>query len=119
GVFSGTTPENSRFWALFATLVVVLVYPWLRKAIQSALDRLYYRDQYDYRRALVTFARELNSDLDLERLSNRLVSRVRDTLVVDPIALLLADPSDDQGDFVVMTSMGLGGHAARRIVRSS
>jgi len=119
GVFSGTPPETSRFWALFATLVVVLVYPWLRNAVQSALDRLYYRDQYDYRRALVTFARELNSDLDLERLSNRLLTRVRDTLVVEPIALLLTDPDEDQGDFVVMASIGLGNQAPRRIQPTS
>src|SRR4030095_14819841 len=61
-MFSATTPD-SRFWALFATLVVALVYPWLWRAIQAALDRLYYRERYDYRRALVSFARELNSDL--------------------------------------------------------
>ena len=68
-------PNASSFWALFATLVVVLVAPWLWHAIQAGLDRLYYRDRYDYRRALVSFARELNSDLDLHRLSTRLVER--------------------------------------------
>ena len=37
----------------------------MKNAIQNALDRVYYRDRYDYRRALVGFARDLNSDLDL------------------------------------------------------
>ena len=119
GFFSGTTPESNRFWALFATLVVVLVYPWLRGAIQAALDRLYYRDRYDYRRALVAFARELNSDLDLDRLSIRLVTRVRDTLMVDRIALLLADPGDDQGEFVSTAALGLEGQTVRAIARTS
>jgi two-component system NtrC family sensor kinase len=105
-MFAGTNPD-SRFWALLATLVVALVYPWLWHAIQSALDRLYYRDRYDYRRALVSFARELNSDLDLERLSTRLVTRVRDTLAAERIALFLADPSEDQGDFIAVASLGL------------
>jgi hypothetical protein len=62
----------------------------LKNAIQAALDRAYYRDRYDYRRALVGFARDLNSDLDLLRLSERLVHRVMETLVVDRMALLLA-----------------------------
>ena len=49
------------------------------------LDRAYYRDRYDYRRALVAFARELNTDLDLQRLSERLVDRGSiDTLVAGP-----------------------------------
>ena len=37
----------------------------VKNAIQTALDRAFYRDRYDYRRALVGFARDLNSDLDL------------------------------------------------------
>jgi PAS domain S-box-containing protein len=119
GFFSGTTPESNRFWALFATLIVVLVYPSLRGAIQAALDRLYYRDRYDYRRALVTFARELNSDLDLDRLSTRLVTRVRDTLIVDRIALLLAEPAGDEGDFLLTAGLGLEGQTVRSLARNS
>ena len=39
----------------------------------------------------VGFARDLNSDLDLNRLSERLVSRVVETLLVDRMALMLED----------------------------
>ncbi len=123
GVFWGVSifseTNDSRFWALFATLIVVLVYPSLRHAIQSALDRLYYRDRYDYRRALVSFARELNSDLDLHRLSTRLVTRVRDTLLVDKIVLLLADVSRDDGDFIGVSSLGQTGSSVQRLDRTS
>ena len=59
----------------------------MKDAVQSAIDRAFYRDRYDYRRALVAFARDLNGDLDLNRLSDRLVSRVKDTFVVDRMAL--------------------------------
>ncbi len=76
--------------ALLATMVVVLLARPLKDAIQTGLDRVYYRDRYDYRRALVGFARDLNSDLDLFRLSERLVHRVMETLVVDRMALMLA-----------------------------
>jgi two-component system, NtrC family, sensor kinase len=76
--------------ALLATLVVVLLSRPVKNAIQAGLDRVYYRDRYDYRRALVGFARDLNSDLDLFRLSERLVHRVTETLLVDRMALLLA-----------------------------
>ena len=69
----------------------------MKNAIQTGLDRVYYRDRYDYRRALVGFARDLNSDLDLFRLSERLVHRVMETLVVDRMALMLAD--ERSGDF--------------------
>ena len=77
--------------ALLATLVALLLAPPVKTAVQNALDRAFYRDRYDYRRALVAFARDLNSDLDLHRLSDRLVSRVVETLLVDRMALMLAD----------------------------
>ena len=70
-------------------MLVLLARP-VKNAIQTGLDRVYYRDRYDYRRALVGFARDLNSDLDLYRLSERLVRRVTETLLVDRMALMLA-----------------------------
>lgn len=77
--------------AVLATLVALLLAPPVKEAVQNALDRAFYRDRYDYRRALVGFARDLNSDLDLNRLAERLVTRVVETLLVDRMALMLAD----------------------------
>ncbi|MEO8259239.1 MAG: ATP-binding protein [Acidobacteriota bacterium] len=84
---------DARNWivALLATTVVVLLTQPVREALHNALDRLFYRDRYDYRRALVGFARDLNTDLDVVRLSQRLVSRIVETLILDRMALLLAD----------------------------
>ncbi|HTI41799.1 MAG TPA: ATP-binding protein [Vicinamibacterales bacterium] len=83
--------EHSWTIAFLATLVALLLAPPVKSAVQNALDRAFYRDRYDYRRALVGFARDLNSDLDLHRLSERLVSRVVETLLVDRMALMLED----------------------------
>jgi two-component system, NtrC family, sensor kinase len=93
--FFGGDDQRDPVIALLATLVVVLLSRPVKNAIQAGLDRVYYRDRYDYRRALVGFARDLNSDLDLFRLSERLVHRVTETLLVDRMALLLAPPPGD------------------------
>jgi two-component system, NtrC family, sensor kinase len=115
----GTDEDRSSFWALFATLVVALVAPSLWRAIQAGLDRLYYRDRYDYRRALVSFARDLNSDLDLQRLSSRLVERVRETLGIDRIALFLPDPSGETGRLTAVASGGFEGSVVPPIEAAS
>ena len=90
-VFS--TGDAGHNWVLAAvvTVIALLLAAPVKQAIQNVLDRAFYRDRYDYRRALVGFARDLNSDLDLNRLAERLVSRVMETLLVDRMALMLAD----------------------------
>jgi hypothetical protein len=90
-VFLNGNPANQWVLAFLATLVAVLLTPPVKTFVQSVLDRAFYRDRYDYRRALLGFARDLNSDLDLNRLAERLVSRVVETLLVDRMALMLED----------------------------
>jgi two-component system, NtrC family, sensor kinase len=97
--------EDQHRWliAFLATVIVVLLAKPVKDAVQSTIDRAFYRDRYDYRRALVAFARDLNGDLDLSRLSDRLVSRVKETFVVDRMALMLACES---GEFELLRSAG-------------
>jgi hypothetical protein len=102
-LFPGDLRQNNTIIAMLATLLVVLLAPPVKSAIQIALDRMFYRDRYDYRRALVGFARDLNSDLDIDRLTERLVSRIRETLVVDRIALML---DNHAGGFAPFRSVG-------------
>jgi two-component system NtrC family sensor kinase len=109
--FAFGADDHNWIMALLATMVIVLLAQPVKEAVQNALDRVFYRDRYDYRRALVAFARDLNSDLDVVRLSQRLVARIVETLVVDRMALMLA-PGDaaagGRGDFA---SIGVYGFA--------
>ena len=90
-IFAGGT--GNTIIAVLSTMVVVLLARRVKDAVQNVLDRAFYRDRYDYRRALVGFARDLSTDLDLPRLADRLVTRITETLVIDRIALMVADES--------------------------
>ena len=124
--FVSDVDDHNWIIALLATLVVVLLARPVKDAVQNALDRAFYRDRYDYRRALVAFARDLNSDLDIVRLSQRLVARIVETLVVDRMALMLApgDPGDAaegvaSGDFSSIGDYGFTQPIGRLSRRSS
>ena len=90
--------------AALATLVVMLLASPVKNAIQTALDRAFYRDRFDYRRALVGFARDLNADLDLTRLAERLTTRVVETFGVDRMVVFMADEA--AGDFAPLHAAG-------------
>jgi two-component system, NtrC family, sensor kinase len=109
--------EDQHRWliAFLATVIVVLLAKPVKDAVQATIDRAFYRDRYDYRRALVAFARDLNGDLDLNRLSERLVSRVKETFVVDRMALMLAGES---GEFEPLRTAGFD-DAPPRLVAGS
>ena len=101
---------NGQNWvfALLGTLIALLLAPLVKNVVQTTLDRAFYRDRYDYRRALVGFARDLNSDLDPASLAQRLVSRVVETLVVDRMAILMDEAATLRS---LRRSHGLEGHA--------
>jgi len=105
--FANDSDQHNWIVALLATLVLILVAQPVKQSVQNALDRVFYRDRYDYRRALLGFARDLNSDLDVVRLSQRLVSRVVETLGVDRMSLMLAD--ERSGDFSTIGDFGFAG----------
>ena len=106
-VFPSGADRQNWVIAVLATTVIVLLAQPVREAVQNALDRVFYRDRYDYRRALVAFARDLNSDLDVVRLGQRLVSRIVETLVLERMALMLAPGgSDGSGDFESICDFG-------------
>jgi two-component system, NtrC family, sensor kinase len=118
-VFLGGSEQHNSVIAILATLLVVVLAPVVKNAIQNALDYAHYRDRYDYRRALLGFARELNSDLDLESLTARLVHRLSETFGVDRMALLLATGSDDSGVFEPERTLGFTGDRMPVLARFS
>jgi PAS domain S-box-containing protein len=119
-IFPAGADRQNWIIAVLATTVIVLLAQPVREAVQNALDRVFYRDRYDYRRALVAFARDLNTDLDVVRLGQRLVSRVVETLVVDRMALMLAPGGNDgSGDFASIGDYGFSEGVVPPLARDS
>ena len=105
-MFLGGSEQHNSVIAILATLLVVLLAPIVKNAIQTALDYAHYRDRYDYRRALLAFARDLNSDLDLDRLTERLVQRLADTFGVDRMTLFVASAPGASEGFAAHRALG-------------
>jgi two-component system, NtrC family, sensor kinase len=76
-------------------LIATFLFQPSRSWIQERLDRYFYRDSYDYRRTLIEFARELNSETDLDHMLQSVADRLMQTLSIRHVAFFLADPATD------------------------
>ena len=100
---------NAGEWGLIAAVVITaLLFDPIKRAVQMRLDRVFYRKRYDYRRTLVEFARDLNSETDLRAMLSAVVERLSHTLLVDRAAVLLAtDNPEDAEKFFLAKSFGI------------
>jgi len=95
---------HTTFMALLSALVVVMLFTPVKTRIQEALDRLFYRERYSSRKALVRLSEDLNADLDLERTSERLLEGVGAALGLREMALFLPG---EGGDFTPFRARGV------------
>jgi two-component system NtrC family sensor kinase len=89
--------------AVLSTLVVTLLFTSVKTRVQEVIDRLFYRERYNSRRVLLRMSQDLNADLDLARMAERLLGGVDAALGVSSLALFLPD---DDGAFAIFRSVG-------------
>jgi hypothetical protein len=95
-------------------LIATFLFQPMRNWIQERLDRYFYRDKYDYRRTLVEFARELNSNSDLDPMLQSVADRLMQTLSIRHVAFFLSDApcGEDPGQtWKLRLAMGSGARA--------
>lgn len=80
-------------WIVAIVLTAVLFQPLLN-AIQGRLDRFFNPERYDYRATLLDFARQLASEVRLDRLLDEVSKRLTSTLGVNRLAVFLVAESD-------------------------
>lgn len=89
---------------LLAILVTALLFEPLKRRLQEGVDRLFYRERYDYRRTLIEFGRQIGAQTELAPLLERVLARLTDTLALERAAIFL-----ESGNGLVLAH-GLGVH---------
>ena len=87
-------------------LITAFLFQPIRNWIQERLDKYFYRDQYDYRRTLVEFARELSSETDLDAMLASVGERLLHTLPIKHLAFFLAQEGTAGTAFQLHKAMG-------------
>ncbi len=95
---------NNRVFTVLAGVLVFLLYPPLRKGVGALVDRAFYLGHYDYRRTLLEFVREINSERELGPLLARFHDRIRRTLPLRASVLFL--PEEQTGGYRLVGEKG-------------
>jgi two-component system NtrC family sensor kinase len=109
-VITGDEEPHTAIIALLSTLVVILLFTPVKSKIQEGIERLFYRERYSSRKALLRLSQDLNADLDLGRMAERLLEGVGAALGLNTMAVFL--PEED-GGFSIFRSIGCSPDAGR------
>ena len=72
-----------------STLAIAALFSPLRRRIQKIIDKRFYRRQYDAAKIIATFNGTLHNEMDLNTLSEQLVTVVEETMQPTHVSLWL------------------------------
>jgi two-component system, NtrC family, sensor kinase len=88
--------------ALMAAIVMIAA-P-VKNYLQERVDRLFYGRRYDLRHSLLDFGRTISANIALDPLLNSLISRLREVMNVERVAIFIEDNTEPSGYRVARTA---------------
>jgi sigma-B regulation protein RsbU (phosphoserine phosphatase) len=83
--------SDSQILGLVAFMIVALAFNPIKQRVQKSVDRIFYRERYNYQKALREFSRELIRQMDLGQILESIVNRISSTMHVESVAVVICD----------------------------
>jgi PAS domain S-box-containing protein len=104
-IFHKNFPSAGPGGLIAAIVVTSILFDPIKNWTQERIDKFFYRKRYDYRKTLIEFGRELNSERDLGKMLDAILERIQRTLLVDRMAVFMAN--EDGSGFALVKSSGI------------
>lgn len=90
-LFTTVTGSESDLAAIISTILIATLFNPLRIRIQENIDRRFYRQKYDAEQTLMAFSQAVRDEVDLDKLSERLLAVIDETLEPSGAAMVLIE----------------------------
>ncbi len=90
-VFSSSRLSASPLFNFGFFLVGISLFEVMRRRLQAPLDKLFFREKFDYQAALLEMSEAITGELDLGRIADYLTSSVSATMRLDKASIWLRD----------------------------
>jgi serine phosphatase RsbU (regulator of sigma subunit) len=84
---------QSRAFPILFTLAIILIFNPLRNRIQSLVDRIFFRREYDFGAIVNRIGDTITSSLDLEHILKQIMRTFTVDMFIDTSSVMLLDPS--------------------------
>ncbi len=90
-LFAGSRLSSSPLFNFGFFLVIIPLFEFLRRRLQTPIDRLFFRDKLNYQTALLEMSEAITGELDLGKIGDYLVSSVAATMRLEKASIWLRD----------------------------
>jgi serine phosphatase RsbU (regulator of sigma subunit) len=90
-LFAGSRLSGSPLFNFGFFLVAIPLFEFLRRRLQTPLDRLFFRDKLNYQTALLDMSEAITGELDLAKIADYLTANIAATMRLEKASLWLRD----------------------------
>src|SRR6516162_11635740 len=95
-LFHKNFPSATPIALIAAIVATAILFDPFKNWVQNYLDKFFYKKRYDYRKTLIEFGRDLNSETDMDKMLTSIIDRLSHTLLVDRLAVFLSNPENPE-----------------------